>query len=285
MTGTMMSEVAGAEKAGPAGALPLRTVLIVPCFNESSRLDAAAFVDHAAQDRSTEFLFVDDGSEDGTAAVLRALVDRLGAQGRLLSMPRNGGKAEAVRAGMALAIESAPGSASDTTHDAVSPDYVGYWDADLSTPLSSIHAFRAEFVGRPELEIVMGSRLKILGRRVERSPLRHWLGRVVATGISLTLDLPVYDSQCGSKLFRVHAGLQDLIAEPFLTRWLFDVEILARWLRMHPERRADVGTWIHELPLDQWIDLGDSRVRFLDALQTPLDLARIYLDDRARQDD
>lgn len=266
-----MIERSGTAGEGQASAEPMRTVLVVPCYNEASRLDAAAFEAHAAEDPKTEFLFVDDGSDDGTAAVLQALVDRLGRQGRLHSMPRNVGKAEAVRSGLALAIGS-------------SPDYVGYWDADLSTPLSSIHAFRSEFLGRPELEIVLGSRLKILGRRVERSSLRHWLGRVVATGISLTLDLPVYDSQCGSKLFRVHAGLPALIAEPFITRWLFDVEILARWLRMHPERHRDVGPWIRELPLDQWVDLGDSRVRFRDMLQTPVDLARIYLDHRNHSD-
>jgi glycosyltransferase involved in cell wall biosynthesis len=247
-----------------------RTVLVVPCFNEASRLDQTAFAEFAAADPQTEFVFVDDGSGDETAAVLGRLRERIGAQAHVLSMPTNAGKGEAVRAGMARALET-------------EPEFLGYWDADLSTPLSALHAFRREFEGRPELEIVLGARLKILGRRVERSAIRHWLGRVVATGISLTLDLPVYDSQCGAKLFRAHPGLHELIDEPFITRWLFDVEILARWLRLHPERRRDVGLWIRELPLDEWVDLGDSRVRVTDALRTPLDLVRIYLDDRARR--
>ena len=65
-----------------------------------------------------------------------------------------------------------------------------------------------------------------LGRTIRRHAWRHAFGRAAATAVALALGAPVYDTQCGAKLLRVTAEVPRLLATPFRTRWLFDVEAL-----------------------------------------------------------
>jgi glycosyltransferase involved in cell wall biosynthesis len=76
--------------------------IVVPCFNEQDVLDHfhRRLSDHLADAEDTyEFLFVDDGSSDGTMAVLRRLAARDG-RVRFRSLSRNFGKEAAMLAGL-----------------------------------------------------------------------------------------------------------------------------------------------------------------------------------------
>ena len=190
------------------------TVLVVPCFNEADRLRVEQFRRYVADSESVGFLFVNDGSTDQTGPILERLC---GGQPflRHLDLPCNQGKAEAVRQGVHRAWEWCG-------------KYVGYWDADLATPLEQIGRFVAQLERSPRTDIVMGARVKLLGRSIRRSERRHYLGRVFATLASLVSGLPVYDTQCGAKLFRKSETIRSIFDEPFSSRWIFDVEILAR---------------------------------------------------------
>jgi len=236
--------------------------LVVPCFNEAKRLDSAAFLAGLMLQPRLGFCFVNDGSEDDTSRALRELADRAPGRITVVDLDRNRGKAEAVRRGMLKAVE-------DTRHA-----FVGYWDADLSTPLSEITSFIDILEQNAEAMAVIGSRLRRLGANIDRRALRHVLGRVFATLASITLDLPVYDSQCGAKLFKA-AVVAELFGEAFRSTWCFDVEILARLsARLGTNRTRHA---VIEVPLRAWREVGGSKLRLYQVALMPLELWRIRM--------
>lgn len=240
-----------------------RHVIVVPCFNEERRLKTDEFLAYAAAHDEVRLLFVDDGSTDGTRRMLEGMQARANGRIEVLILEKNGGKAEAVRQGVLHAGRAEPTS-------------FGFWDADLSTPLDEILAFVALLEGRPELRAVMGSRVKLLGREIERKTMRHYLGRVFATCASMVLGLPVYDTQCGAKLFRNTRGTRWAFRAPFLSRWLFDVELLARLGLLGRRRPAyDTHRCVYEKPLHAWRDVAGSKIKLTDWLKAAWELARI----------
>jgi dolichyl-phosphate beta-glucosyltransferase len=236
-------------------------MMVVPCYNEELRLPVDQFQRFLCESQ-IRFVFVDDGSRDKTLDRLESLRKDHPDRVFVLRSPANQGKAEAVRMGLNFALEQ-------------EADYVGYWDADLATPLDAIPQFMAVFSERPDLDMVFGSRVKLLGRHVHRKTGRHYLGRVFATVVSVMLRLPVYDTQCGAKIFRVRPETRDLTAESFRSRWVFDVELLARYLRQQGSATA-AAQRIYEYPLHVWEDVGDSKVKPFDFFVALRDVIRIY---------
>ena len=126
-----------------------------------------------------------------------------------------------------------------------------------------------------DVVLVMGARVRLLGRTILRSPYRHYFGRVFATLASLTLRLPVYDTQCGAKLFRVSETTMSVFREPFLSRWIFDVEVLARLGRALGVTGRGTAGAVVEFPLTRWTDMAGSKVRPSDFLRAGSELIRI----------
>lgn len=241
-----------------------KNIIVVPCYNEAARLRTSAFCEFARGNRDSRVLFIDDCSVDDTQKVLRAMQREIGTQIGILSLPQNMGKAEAVRVGMEAAL-------------AEGPLYAGFWDADLATPLDAISQFRAVLEQCPEVLLVLGSRVRLLGRTIRRSPLRHYVGRTFATAASIALRLPVYDTQCGAKLFRAVPAVSDLFLDPFISRWAFDVEVIARLLHSHQRLSSDERIALfYELSLRRWEDVPGSKVRAIDFPRSMLDLLRIH---------
>jgi dolichyl-phosphate beta-glucosyltransferase len=232
-------------------------VVVIPCYNERRRLNADAFREFLLDHEQISFLFVNDGSTDGTRELLDELA--LGNPERLsvLHLEQNGGKAEAVRRGL---LEAA----------ARGTRYAGFWDADLATPLDAVPEFIGHLDDNPEVQMVFGARVRLLGREIDRRPLRHYLGRIFATTASLVLRVPLYDTQCGAKLFRVSPELVRLFLTPFRSRWIFDVEIVARFL-CEPHSLG-IHSLIHEAPLKRWRDVAGSKVRPRDFLRAAFEL-------------
>lgn len=234
-----------------------KTRIVVPCYNESQRLQPQAFLKALKDDPGLSFLFVNDGSGDDTLEILTSIRNKRPAQVDVLSLDRNSGKGEAVRVGMLHAAEGGF-------------DNVGYWDADLATPLCVIREFSA-ILERDEVEAVMGSRVRLLGRRIERRPVRHYLGRVFATCASLLLGISVYDTQCGAKVFRNSQALRTVFSKPFKVKWTFDVEMFARFpLVLNTSSAAVSSQWV-EFPLLEWTDVQGSKVKGADFMKAAME--------------
>jgi hypothetical protein len=161
------------------------------------------------------------------------------------------------------------------------PSFVGFWDADLATPLDAVRDFLNVAEIKPEMEVLLGSRVLLMGRDIRRKATRHYLGRVFATAASLTLGIPVYDTQCGAKVFRATDAIAGVFARPFRSAWIFDVEILSRYLNLPdddgPPRRAR----IYELAVSAWHDIPGSRLRPSDFVRAMFELLIIRRDRRA----
>jgi dolichyl-phosphate beta-glucosyltransferase len=237
-----------------------RIAVVVPCYNEEKRLDVEAFRAFALPGHDLRFLFVNDGSRDGTLRVLQQLRDSDPARFDLLDLPRNSGKAEAVRQGILKAAETRP-------------DFLGFWDADLATPLAELSSFTDVFAARPEIDLIFAARVRLLGRDISRRASRHYIGRVGATLISQTLGMAIYDTQCGAKLFRMSDALPRVFSTRFLSKWIFDVEIIARYIQLWGRDR--VAHALYELPLTRWRDVRGSKVGPFDFVKALRDLWRI----------
>ena len=123
----------------------MKTTIIVPCYNEEKRLPVEEFISFAENNDDVRFVFVNDGSQDNTPEILKAL-SRRNPLLSVIHLKENRGKAEAVRQGVLHALKH------------FSPDYIGYWDADLATPLHEIRKFVDDLSFSP-CQIIIGSRL------------------------------------------------------------------------------------------------------------------------------
>lgn len=230
-----------------------RAHIVIPAYKESARLPAL-LGEIKAYLRSSQpadgglnvhFCVVDDGSpQDELARTEQALRDsQLGTSASLLALHRNQGKGAAIRAGFERALNEGF-------------DYQGFMDADSSVTVSELHRLLVYLSTKGRelgLAGVIGSRVKMLGRSVLRSPVRHGLGRVFATFVALYFRCGAYDTQCGLKVFEANA-LRRYLDAPIDARWVWDTQLLLAMLR--------AGEQVHEVPID-WRDSGRSAVSLL----------------------
>lgn len=228
-----------------------KTIVVVPCYNEEQRLDEHQFTPLLER---AELLFVDDGSRDGTAALLRTIQRHAGVH--VLALEQNRGKAEAVRRGMLHALE-------------LGAHVVAYMDADASTPARELLRL-LEARSERAVDVVLGARVQLLGNDVHRRPSRHYLGRVFATAASLLLQLPVYDTQCGAKVFLDTPALRAALQQPFASRWAFDVELLGRLLTGGLGRDRFL-----EVPLREWSDVAGSKLGMASMIRSGAELLAV----------
>ncbi len=229
-----------------------RALVVIPAYNEAARLpglldDLAAYLRSGAAGAASldvQFCVVDDGSRQEQFEAEQRLVGArdFGNAVRLVRLDANKGKGAAIRAGLDIGL-------------AEGFDYLGFLDADNSVPVRELHRALAHLAsaGRSSgLAGVIGSRVLMLGRSVVRNPLRHYVGRVFATFVSVWFGQPVYDTQCGMKVFEREA-LRRHLDTPIDQRWVWDTQLLLAML--------DAGERVEELPID-WRETGNSKLSF-----------------------
>ena len=136
----------------------VKTAVVIPCYNESLRLQVDHFMNFIQHHENIALIFVNDGSRDNTIEILNRLAEHPSGRIHLLDLKINQGKAEAVRQGMQRAF-------------ATGFQYAGYLDADLATPLDSIIAFEKHIDRMPEVWMVIGCVFNCLAERLkERKP-------------------------------------------------------------------------------------------------------------------
>ena len=182
--------------------------IVIPFFNPGPRFEPhfRAVVDVLAATGSTfEVIAVSDGCTDGS----QHLVGDLDEQNvRLISLPKNGGKGAALRAG----ISEARGT------------YVGFIDADGDLPAGLIPRLveLTRVDDRPD--IVLGSK-RHPESQVVYPPLRHLYSIAYQALIAVLFHLPVRDTQTGLKLVRREA-LTAVLPRMVEKRFAFDLELV-----------------------------------------------------------
>lgn len=237
----------------------MKITIIIPCYNEAKRLPSEDFRRFFDAHPEISFVMANDGSKDNTMEVLHNLSEGY-PQVEVYDGGVNRGKAHIVQAAAKHTLE---------TTDA---DYIGFFDADLATPLEEILSFKAVMERKGDLLLICGSRVQRLGSNIHRKWYRHYFGRMFATAVSNILCLPVYDTQCGAKILSRDA-VNAVINEPFISKWFFDVEIFARIITGFGYDACIDRCF--EYPLDTWVEKGDTRLTTNDFLRTPIELIKL----------
>jgi len=217
--------------------------LVIPCYNEENRIDINEYKRFLRDNNDIFMLFIDDGSTDNTVQRLEEITQL--ENSKYIILNKNSGKAEAVRLGVIELLK-------------YDYDYIGFWDADLATPLIEIKYFSDIFMKNKSILGIIGSRMVKPDSNIQYKISRRYIGRLLTSILYLgpLKNIPVYDSQCGAKIFTKE--ICDLIFQSsFKTDWLFDVEIL-----MRINNKFSLSDIIYEYPLKEWVHIPGSKITF-----------------------
>ncbi len=220
-----------------------KVAIIIPCYNESKRLDLNE-IKNLITNSSITIFFVNDGSKDKTLEVINKVVAIYRGRCFLIDFKENTGKANTIF------------KATNEIYKKYHFDFIGYFDADFSTPSNELIRM-IDVLQVNQFQLIFGSRVLLLNADINRKWYRHIIGRIVVTLINLKFRLGIYDTQCGAKIISKEL-IPIVFFEPFYTSWLFDVEIFIRLQKHNLLHQA------FELPLKKWIDVNGSKLKWQD---------------------
>jgi dolichyl-phosphate beta-glucosyltransferase len=236
--------------------------IVVPCYNEEKRFPYPQFLAFAKDNPEVQLCFVNDGSKDNTLTVLSNFQKEGPSNIHVYSLKQNSGKSEAVRQGILYMLEN------------TQADLIGFLDADLATKPEEWVQMAKYKQNYPQFGAIVGSRIQRLGANIKRDDNRSIFSSVIKKIIRIILKANFQDTQCGAKIFNRNL-IPFLFSEPFMTPWLFDVEIFLRLQKKFG--RTSLHKGVLEFPLMHWTEVGDSRLKLKDTIKIPMQLIKLYL--------
>ena len=223
--------------------------LVIPVYNEEERLQKnfSKYLKFLAQFKKKEFIVVDDGSTDETKQILEQLA-RNKKFIKIISYRKNMGKGYAVKSGVLSSRF----------------DVILVSDCDLSTPLQEVFKFEKYL---KEFDIVIGSRgLKDSDVQVRQHVLKNLSGKLSNYLIRALLNIEIYDTQCGFKVFNQRSKI--LFQKQKINRFGFDFEILFLAKKLNFMVKEVGVTWRNDVL---------SKVKKVDYIKTLLELFKVRL--------
>lgn len=224
--------------------------VVIPCYNEEDRLQTDSFAQFLNNNSGYQLCFVNDGSKDDTLGVLNKFKEEY-EDIIVYDCAQNGGKAEAVRQGMLHLLKDQ------------SLDFIGFLDADLSTNFEDFEDL-VSTLSSSSFKLVAGSRIQRVGASILRESSRGIISKTVNFIIRKILGMEFQDTQCGAKVM-TRDIVEDMFSKPFLTQWIFDVEIFLRMKNHFGAEEAE--RLICEQPLQRWVHEDGSKLSMKDSFK------------------
>lgn len=232
--------------------------IVIPFYNEINRINIAAFEESIICQKNTLFILVNDGSTDRTNEILTKIHTSAPQNTIVISLAKNVGKAEAIRLGFHVALKK------------TTIEYVGFLDADLSVDFSQYSEMRKKIMSSDKF-LFYASRANG-GGNITYSTTRLILSKFARFAIKHLISLPIEDTQCGAKIFNRDAA-EICFQQPFVTKWLFDVEVFLRLKRTQPN--SLLMKQIECYSLKKWKEVPNSHLRKFELLYMPVQILRI----------
>lgn len=237
-------------------------IIVIPCYNEKSRLSFDSYVQILQNEKSINFCFVNDGSEDETSVILKNIQEIAPDKVYIVELDSNKGKGNAIF----LAIQW-------ILSNTIECKDIGYLDADLSVDFTT-YLKMLEYHRLSSLKLTYASRARLLSVSFNQNIFRK-VTSVLAKYITPRLySIPVDDTQCGAKIIDYNI-IRNLFDRPFLSRWLFDIELFIRY-----KNRFDLRG-VKAFYLENWVYRSQSKLKTWEILfYIPIDLMKIILNYR-----
>lgn len=231
--------------------------ILIPSFNESKRIkkslnDIDFFISQQSN-KSIYVIVVNDGSKDNTKHVVNNWIENESKNRncfKLIGYENNKGKGYAIKEGILNA----------------SSDLILYTDADGAAPIKEVEKL-IYWIEKGNFDIAVGSRvLQDENSKTEMSFNRKFVGRIFHTILKILGLAPVYDTQCGFKLFKTSAA-KKLTEYQQCFGFSFDIEYLYLAKKL--------GYKVKEVPIN-WHHIEGSKVSVIrDSMKMFLEIIKI----------